>query len=391
MEAGVDFSGRSKKTKGGETILSVELRGFGRAFLLLNQFFYANLHTIMKVFVHTLVWSDREYLPELFDSLETQSYQDYTLRVLDNASTDGSLEYVQTRAPKSVVARNNKNRGFAGGHNQLLHFTMKYLEAGEDAYVLLLNPDMVLHPDCIGHLVKTLNDNPELAAVQPKVYRAFRQEGDDEAIAEKVQSDVLDTTGLRLNKNFRMTDRGAGELDKGQYDNEAKLFAPSGALVMFRISALRDVMIEQEIFDDAFFLYREDCDLAWRLWRRGWDCAFVPASIAYHYRGMYGAEKRGLLQRLKDRRAQNQFTAALSSRNQLWMLVKNLDLVNFLRFSPWILFTEIGNNTFSIFFEPQTRRKLFEFLTGLPAMLKKRKQIFRTAKRKSSELRTYVS
>ncbi len=344
----------------------------------------------MKVFVHTIVWSDRDYLPELFDSLDTQSYSDFTLRVLDNASSDGSLEYVQNRAPKTLVARNNKNRGFAGGHNQLFHFTMKYLGEGEDAYILLLNPDMVLHPDAIGHMVKRLNANPRLAAVQPKVYRAFRQEGDDEVVAEKVQSDVIDTTGLRLNKNFRMTDRGAGELDKGQFDDEKMLFAPSGALVMFRLSSLRDVAIKEEILDDQFFLYREDCDLAWRLWRRGWECEFVPESIAYHYRGMFGAERQGLLQRLKNRRNQNPFTAALSSRNQLLMLVKNLSFVNFLRYSPYILFTEIGNSTFSFFFEPQTRRRLFEFWTMVPAMVRKRKLIFGSARRKSAELRPYV-
>ena len=157
---------------------------------------------------------------------------------------------------------------------------------------------------------------------------------------------------------------------------------------MFRLSALRDVMIENEILDDHFFAYREDCDLAWRLWRRGWNGAFVPGSIAYHYRGMYGAEKQSLWSRLRNRRSQRPFFAALSSRNQLFMLVKNLSFTNLFLYSPWILTTEVFRGLYGFIFEPQTRRRLIEFWTLLPAMLKKRKQIFRTAKRKPSELTT---
>ena len=342
-----------------------------------------------KVFGHMLVWNDRRYLPDLFESIEGQTYDNFTLRVLDNGSTDETLEYLQEYYPRTIVARNTKNNGFAGGHNQLLTFTFDHLNDEEDPYILIMNSDMILDKDVIKNLAEALDADPELGAVQPKLYRAFAEQVGDEVLEETVQSDILDTTGMAVARGWRMSDRGAGELDKKQYDEKTDLFGVTGTMSLFRLSALKSVM-DGEVFDGDFFAYREDCDLVWRLRKAGWKAGFVPSAIAWHYRGMYGAEKQTWWQRLKNRRGQRPFFAALSTRNQLFVLLKNLTFMDFLTNSPWIIFGEGTRIFYGFVFESQTRRRLLSAWMLVPKMLKRRRFIKKNTTSAGAETRNYV-
>lgn len=346
------------------------------------------------VFVHILTWNDKRYLPDLFESIESQTFKDFTLRILDNGSTDGTLDYLSQFYPRAVVGKNMRNNGFAGGHNQLIKFTTDHLDEASDperTYILVANSDMIWAPDVLQHLVDALEKNPELGAVQPKLYRAFAEQMEDGHLADQTKSDILDTTGLVVRKGYRMSDRGAGELDEGQYDDRRDIFGATGTMSLFRLSALQSVAhSEEEYFDQDFFAYREDCDLAWRLRRYGWKAEFVPLATAHHYRGMYGAEKQSLLDRLKNRRGQRPFFAALSTRNQLLLLIKNLSLGDALRFSPWLLFGEGGRALYGFLFESMTRKRLLQIPRLLGVMRKKRQQIFANAHSSDVELRSYV-
>jgi len=345
----------------------------------------------MKVYVHFLTWNDKRYLPDLFESIENQTFKDFTVRVLDNGSTDGTLEYLQEHYPHAIVARNRQNQGFAGGHNQLMEFTFEHMIGEEsDSFILLMNSDMILESNIIELLVEKLQANPKLAAVQPKLYRAFGENVGDEILEETMKSDIIDTTGLRLAKDWRMSDRGAGEMDKGQYNQSIDIFGPTGTMALFRIKALKDIMVEGEIFDNDFFAYREDCDLAWRLQRRGWRSEFVPEAVAFHYRGMYGAEKLSWWARLKNRRGQSPFFAALSTRNQLFVLLKNLTLGGFIVYSPWLIFGEGTRVLYGFIFEKEARKRLFGMWSLVPKMLKKRKIIKQMAEVAEKEIRAYV-
>lgn len=330
----------------------------------------------MRVIVHMLCWNDRRYLPDVFASLDAQEYKDVVVRVLDNGSTDDSYRYLQERAGHVVVARNVRNLGFAPGHNQLVRFTLEHLTEDDvaDTAILLMNPDMVLHPRMIAELVAALEADPSIDAVQPKLYRAFGEHLGEETLEETVQSDILDSTGMRVRRGWRMADRGAGEIDTGQYDDARDLFAPTGTCVLLRVSAVRDVLVDGELFDGDFNTYREDCDLAWRWRRAGHRTAFVPNAKAWHYRGMYGAEKQSLLQRLRNRARQRPYFAALSTRNQLFVLLKNLTICEALRSLPRILLNEGGRVAFALLFEPETRKVLLSAPKLLPRMLAKRKK-----------------
>ncbi len=344
------------------------------------------------VFAHILTWNDHRYLPDLFESIEAQTYKGLNVRILDNGSTDKTVDYLQEHYPHYIVGRNARNNGFAGGHNQLFRFTVDHLN-GEDpdrTFILVANSDMIWKPDVVDRLVRALEANDQLAAVQPKIYRAFADHHPDDTLTEVVLSDILDTTGLSVKKGWRMSDRGAGELDEGQYDEMNLIFCATGTMSLFRLSALQSVLTEGELFDPDFFAYREDCDLAWRLARAGWKSEFVPLAVAHHYRGMFGAEKQSLWQRFKNRRGQRPFFAALSTRNQLLLLIKNLSFIDALLSAPWILVGESIRVAYGFFFEPMTRKRLLEIPRLLPSMLRRRKEIFSREQIDGSILRAYV-
>jgi GT2 family glycosyltransferase len=342
------------------------------------------------VYAHVLIWNDRRYLADLFSSLKAQTYQNLTVRVLDNGSSDGSATFLKEQYPQSIVAHNVRNLGFATGHNQLIRYTVEHLSPNEEAFILVMNADMILKETVIEELVKALQADPLLGAVQPKLYRAFGEQFGEETLEETTQSEIIDTTGLSVKHGWRMVDRGAGELDRGQYDAATDLFGPSGTMALWRVSALRDVMIEHEAFDDDFFAYREDCDLAWRLARSGWSTAFIPSAIAWHYRGMYGAEKQTWWERLKNRQNQRPFMAALATRNQLFVLIKNLSLWGFILAAPWLLFHEGGRVVYGLVFEPETRRRLLGSWSLWGKMLKKRRAVMNLAKLSEADIRHYV-
>ncbi len=347
----------------------------------------------MQVSVNILTWNDLRYLPDLFKSLQSQTYTDVSIRILDNGSSDGTLEYLQQNHSQWLVARNSRNQGFAPGHNQLMKFALERWGDQDlsDKAVLWANADMIFHPHLIEELVKALKADPELGATQPKLLRAFTDVTLDEGGPRNVMSDVLDTTGLVMLRNWRMEDRGAGEVDRGQYDQKIDLIGPTGTCALLRASALRDTLINGEVFDGDFFAYREDCDFALRLRRAGWRTVFVPTALAHHYRGMYGAAGRNFWQRLKDRRKQRPFTAAMSTRNQIFFLIKNLTFGDVVRSGWRIAFNEAGRLAYGIFFEPQTRKLLFKSPGTYFRMLGKRKQVFAKFREPASVIRAYVS
>lgn len=347
----------------------------------------------MKVYVHCLTWNDQDYLPELLASLEAQTYKDFTLRVLDNGSTDGTVAFLQKNYPSVLVARNVKNKGYAPGHNQLLQFTMDHLDSNEaDPYILIINSDMILHEGVVGTLVDYLNAHPEVHGVQPKLYRAFNRTAEYGLLDDPVKSDVIDTTGLRLKKSWRMVDRGAGELDSGQFDGEdaRDIVAPTGTMAMYRLSTLKALMIRGEWFDGGFFAYREDCDFALRFKKHGYVAHFVPEAKAWHFRGMFGEEKMTAWQRLKNRKGQSPFTAALSTRNQLLVNVKHLGFGDLLRYGLWVVPAEASRGVYGFLFESSTRKMLFGMWPLLRQALRDRKAIRASQTESNSIIYPYV-
>ena len=346
----------------------------------------------MKVYVHLLTWNGIRYLPNLFASLDSQTYKDFQLRIFDNGSQDGTYEYLREHRPHDLVGRSMKNILFTGGHNVIMKSTLEHLqEDPKDTIIILLNQDLILHPEAIEQMLLPFAD-PAIASVQPKLLRAFGEPTEDDVLEDMTQSDIIDSTGLVLHGDWRMYDRGEGAIDTGQYDSSLDILGANGALPAYRLSAILDVALQDgELFDSDYVMYREDVDLALRLKRAGYDTRFAPRAIAHHYRGMYGGEKLTLWKRFLNRRRQRPIASALSLRNELYTFIKHFSIGDMVWLSPRLVFFWGGRICYAFFFESMSRKYLLKLFPALPALLDKRRKISEKAKVNMRALSVYVS
>lgn len=344
----------------------------------------------MKVFFLLLTWDGVRYLPDLFKSLDEQTSKDFVVKICDNGSQDGTLEYLREYHSQDLVLVNGKNIGFTKGCNALFKFVVDHLEdKEEEVIVVILNQDIILSADFVEKTIDYFENNAEIDAVQPKLLKAFEENINDD-LAERTQSDIIDTTGLTLRKDWRFYERGAGELDTGQYDDKVDIFGVNCALGVFRLSALLGATLNGQLFEGRFFSYREDCELAWRLRRAGSVSRFVPEIRAHHYRGMYGSYRANLWERLKNRRVQRPFASAYSLRNEMYILIMHLRWSDLLAYFPHIVFNYGGRLLYAFFFEGMTRRELIRGLRNIPYMIDNRRKIRENTIIDLKTLRDYV-
>lgn len=331
------------------------------------------------------------FLPDLLRSLSEQTYQDFSVLVIDNGSTDDPQRFIREQYPQVTLLRNARNLGFSGAHNQGIRYALeRWLpESYDDRFILVTNPDLIFSPTCLEKLMAAVNAHPSVGTFGPKLRRAFGENQHDEALQETIKSDLIDTTGLRAKKNRTFVDRGAGEMDQGQYDEVVDVFGVSGALALYRARALQDVRFEDEFFDHDFFAYKEDVDLAWRLQHAGWDARFVPEAMAFHYRGMYGKEKMGLFERMRNRRRKSKLRSYYSNRNHWLLLIKNERFVNALFSSFRVFPLELGRFLYTLVFETANAKAFFDAIRLMPRMLKKRAFTMSHRKRTAREIRKW--
>jgi GT2 family glycosyltransferase len=344
-----------------------------------------------KVSIHIVTWNSMRFLPDLLKSIMGQTYRDFNVVILDNASTDGVEAFVREAYPQMVFIRNARNLGFSVGHNQAIRYAIEHWPEAElsNRFILVTNPDIILTPTFLEELVAATRIHPEVGAFGGKLLRAFGENLGDEVLKEVVRSQRLDSVGLNPHRNGTVTDRGAGELDEGQYEQSQKVFGISGALAFLRASALEDVRFGDEVFDQDFFAYKEDVDLAWRLQHAGWDAMYVPRAVAYHYRGMYGAEKSGLWKRLRNHREKSLLRNLYSTRNHWLMLLKNVRLSQFFLSVFWIVTYELARLMYILLFERTGWQALRETVGLSPRMWRKRRATLRHAKRPAKEVRKW--
>ncbi len=277
---------------------------------------------MVKVAVNIVTFNSEEDIVACLDGLARQTFRDFDVHVLDNASSDGTVARMKN-FPVTVV-QSDTNTGFAKAHNDLIR-------AYPAEYVLLLNPDAILKPEFLEKLVAALERRPDAASATGKLLR--------------LDGKTLDSTGIIMLRSQRHLDRGAGEPDLGQFDKPEDVFGPSGAAALYRMKALRDVEIPGaagQFFDEDFFAYREDADLAWRCRLMGWNSIYVPDAVALHRRRVtperraqlppvinYHGVKNRFLLRL------NNMTASLYARDFLHITVRDLAVVGFVLAREW--------------------------------------------------------
>ena len=241
-----------------------------------------------RVLVSLVTHNESRDAERLVPSLFAQSFRDLAISAVDNASEDGTratLAAFEKVAPVPLdVFPSRENLGYTGGHNRSI---AKAVESGIP-WVLVLNTDVVLAPGFIATLLADA-ERPEHARVAAFTGKILRADGPDLA-----PTAVIDSVGIRMTSNGRHFDVGAGEQDDGRFDRPAEIFGASGCAALFRTAALADTRISTGFFDDDFFVYREDVDLAWRLRGRGWSARCVPAAVAWHRRRNLPERRRAM-------------------------------------------------------------------------------------------------
>ena len=222
------------------------------------------------VSVTIVTWNSERHLRECFASLEGQDYRELEVTVVDNASTDGTRALLRSLEPHWRVIYNRSNVGFAAGQNQAIH-------ASTGEWVLCLNPDVILSSDFVSQLVAAGEAHRDAGSICGKLLRW-------DPAAEQHKTNIIDSTGIYFTRNMRHLDRGAEERDNGQFDRVQYMFGASGAAAMFRSDFIKLVSVEGQFFDEEFFAFREDADLAWRAQVMGWKCLYTPTAIAWHVR-----------------------------------------------------------------------------------------------------------
>ncbi len=222
------------------------------------------------VSVLIVTYNSAAQLRECLDSVLAQDYAPLDLIVVDNASTDRTSEILARYEQRARILYNDKNYGFAAAQNQAMRQAL-----GE--WLLVLNPDVLLSPTFISELVAAGNQDPAIGAVCGKLLRWRPGEPEE-------RSRTIDCTGMYFLPNLRHLDRGSGQIDRGQFDRAEYVFGASGAAVLFRRNMVLDVSMAGEFFDEDFFAYREDADLAWRAQMMGWRCFYTPRAAGWHVR-----------------------------------------------------------------------------------------------------------
>lgn len=261
-----------------------------------------------RVSVVIPVWNGETHLPACLEAIRRQTFRDLEVVAVDNGSTDASRE-ILARFPEVRVLPLPENRGFAGGMNA-------GFRAARGEFLVGLNQDTRASPRFLAALVAAADSRPDAGMVASKMI--YAQDGK-----------TINSAGIVLWRDGSAVDRGCFEPDEGQYDRLEEVFGACGGGCLYK----RAMLDEIGIYDEDFFAYFEDVDLAWRARLAGWRCVFAPEAVVYHKHG--GSETQ---RRRRDKPPEQ--VLYWCERNRIWMLVKNASIGYFLLHAPVLLVRE---------------------------------------------------
>jgi len=322
-----------------------------------------------RVSVIVVNWNGKGLVGDCLHSLRQQTFLDFEVILVDNGSTDGSVEYVQENFSGWVrVLRNARNEGFSGGNN-------RGIRTASGQYIALLNNDAQADVRWLEELVRVAEENPRAGMLASKIYL-------------RGQPKILDNVGHLLYRDGLNRGKGRLEVDRGQYETIEEVLFPSGCAALYR----REMLEEVGLFDEDFFAYGDDTDLGLKGRLAGWKCLYVPGAVVHH---SY-SRSSGAYSPLK---------AFYVERNRLWIAVKYFPLSVLLE-SPFYTILRFvlqgygalsGRGAAGRFREAHSSGALLKVLLqayfsafrGLPGMWKKRREIRRRTRVSEAEVRSW--
>jgi GT2 family glycosyltransferase len=291
----------------------------------------------VKISVVVVNFNGKRFLDDCLKSLEVQTYRDYEVIVVDNASKDGSEEHVRSCFPWARVVRNERNLGSTGGNNS-------GIREARGEFIVTLNNDTCVEKDFLERLLGPMSDEGVGMCGSKMIFPNGR----------------INSTGLCISRSGAAWDRGVNEEDRGQYDRQPEILGPCAGAALYR----RKMLDEIGLFDEDFFIFMEDIDLALRARYAGWRGVYVPGAVAHHLHGATAG-------------VGSDIAVYYGNRNIMWLPAKNYPLPFLILCLPWIL----GRNLMVLpYYALKGKGRValkakWDGLRGLHAMIKKRKEV----------------
>jgi GT2 family glycosyltransferase len=292
-----------------------------------------------RVSVIIVNWNGRQFLAPCIASLQAQTYHDFDIVLVDNGSVDGSTALVREEFPFVTLIENKYNVGFATANNQAIRAT-------EAEFVATLNNDTQVEPGWLEALVSAMDQAPDVGMCASKMIFAAKP-------------GLINSAGICLDRAAIAWDRLGGEQDTGANGQPSHVFGASAGAALYR----RRMLDQIGLFDEAFFAYLEDVDLAWRAQLAGWRALYVPGARLAHAHSATAIEG-------------SPFKRRLLGRNKVWMVIKNYPMPALLRYLPAILAYDGMALLYALF----AYRDLHSLIGRLEAMASLRR-VFRERKR----------
>lgn len=281
-------------------------------------------------------WNGKSMLEHCLLSLRRQTYSGFKVIVVDNGSSDGSIELLENSFPEVERIQLDRNTGFSIAVN-------KGIQASTGPWLLLLNNDMEVAEDCLDKLRLAIKQYPQFQMFALKMMNYH----------QRTYIDGAGDAVLRGGVGYRL---GTMEEDGQQYQTDQETFGACAGAALYQ----RSFFAKVGLFDDDFFAYLEDVDLNMRARRHGLRCMFVAGAAVYHIGSASSGSKI------------NQITVRLSTRNNIFVLVKNYPLRLFLQFLPAIFIYQVAWMIFCA-----KKGMLVPYVTGLYEALRMLPQNFK--------------
>jgi len=270
------------------------------------------------VSVTIVTYNSGRFIKRCLESVLEQKYANVEVVVIDNASTDGTVDILEPFADTCRIYYNEQNLGFAAAQNQAIA-----LAQGE--WILTCNPDVLLMPNFIQALVEAAHVDPKVGTVCGKLLTI-------RASFDLPEKQLVDSTGIYFTPMLRHLDRGSQEVDNGHYLNFEYVFGATAAAALYRKSMIDDISVQGEFFDPDFFVYREDADVAWRAQLMGWRCLYTPLARGYHVRNVLPGNRRALPAEINMHSVKNRFLMRIKNMTpdlyrKNWLSITARDLV----------------------------------------------------------------
>lgn len=302
-----------------------------------------------------------DFLPGCLSALEKQTFKDCEIIIVDNGSKDDSVNFIRKNYPWVKNIELSQNIGFAAACNL-------GIQMAKGRHVAILNNDTEVVPQWLESLSCAAERDERIGMVASKILLSL-------------ETREIDSVGMLLYPDGIGRQRGRGEIDRGQFDQEEEIFYPSACAALYRMEMLKEI----GFFDEDFFAYCEDTDIGLRGRLAGWKAILAPKAVVYHKYSVTGGKY-------------SPFKAEHIERNRIWVVIKNLPLTWILRM-PYYTLLRYTIQLYGMLTSKGSTSKLRESqsikdilfmgirayissLKGLPLMLRKRKTIERKIKNK---------